>query len=147
MSHTLVIGYGNELCGDDGVGPTVARAISVWGRPDVQTLAVHQLTPELAQPISQARQVIFVDASVQSTGSTVRPLTPCLEDSALGHASNPGWLLALAEAVFEQAPPAWLIAVPVVDFEFGQPLSVTALAGVRSALDEIERLVVPGSSG
>jgi hydrogenase maturation protease len=43
----LVIGYGNELRSDDGVGPRVARAVAEWRLPGVEAIAVHQLTLEL----------------------------------------------------------------------------------------------------
>ena len=63
-SRLLVIGYGNELRGDDGVGPRVARAVSDWRLPGVTALAVHQLAPELAEPLSLSDAAVFVDAAV-----------------------------------------------------------------------------------
>ena len=38
----LVIGYGNELRGDDGVGPWVARSVADWQVAGVEAVAVHQ---------------------------------------------------------------------------------------------------------
>ena len=52
--RTLVIGYGNELRGDDAVGPLVARTAESWQRPGLRALAVQQLTPELAEDIAGA---------------------------------------------------------------------------------------------
>ena len=48
----LVIGYGNTLRGDDGVGPRVAEAIEKLNLPGVRTLVCQQLSPEHADPIS-----------------------------------------------------------------------------------------------
>ena len=62
MTLFLVIGYGNELRGDDAVGPEVARCVAEWRRPEVVGIAVHQLTPELAVALSEVAVVIFVDA-------------------------------------------------------------------------------------
>ena len=62
MTPFLVIGYGNELRGDDAAGPCVARGVADWGRPEVDGLAVHQLTPELAPALAGAEVVVFVDA-------------------------------------------------------------------------------------
>src|SRR5947209_7059306 len=39
MGGVLVIGYGNELRGDDGVGPCVARTVASWQRPGLRALA------------------------------------------------------------------------------------------------------------
>ncbi len=57
-----MIGYGNTLRSDDGVGPRVAMAVASWGWPGLKAIAVHQLTPELAEPLAAAELAIFVDA-------------------------------------------------------------------------------------
>src|SRR5262245_16832288 len=92
MAEVMVLGYGNTLRRDDAVGPLVAEAVSRWGRPDVVALAVPQLVPELAEPLSRARLAIFVDAAL--TGKVCEQLpTPC--EPSLNHTGDPGWLLAL----------------------------------------------------
>ena len=68
MSGALVIGYGNELRGDDAAGPRVAAAVEQWQIPDVRVLIRHQLTPELADPIASSGLVIFVDAALDAEG-------------------------------------------------------------------------------
>ncbi len=67
-AHVLVVGYGNALRGDDGVGQEVAEA--VWLQRDrlpglarARVLWVTQLTPELAVDVSEAGLVVFVDAA------------------------------------------------------------------------------------
>ncbi|MGF1587982.1 MAG: hydrogenase maturation protease [Pleurocapsa sp.] len=64
--HYLVIGYGNTLRSDDGAGQSAANQIAAWGLPNVRSLAVHQLTPELAEDIANADTVIFVDAVISA---------------------------------------------------------------------------------
>ena len=65
----LVIGYGNSLRSDDGAGCRVADIVASWDLPYVRSLTVHQLTPELAEPIAQSDLTIFVDACVSNNGS------------------------------------------------------------------------------
>ena len=73
----LVIGYGNTLRSDDGVGAKVAAAVAELALPGVVALVLHQLTPELAETISEARAVVFVDAAVDAaTEVQVRQLEP-----------------------------------------------------------------------
>src|SRR2546421_12899232 len=60
----LVIGYGNPLRTDDGVGWQVAQQLATDLADDVDVIGTHQLTPELAEPISRAGLVVFVDAGV-----------------------------------------------------------------------------------
>ena len=65
-NESLVIGYGNTLRGDDGVGQKVAEVIASLGLSGIRALSCHQLTPELADPISEVRMVVFVDATVDN---------------------------------------------------------------------------------
>lgn len=62
----LVLGYGNTLRSDDGVGYRVAAAVHRWHVPDVEGYTCHQLTPDLAAEIAPRQRVIFVDARVVS---------------------------------------------------------------------------------
>ena len=74
----LVVGYGNELRGDDAAGPRVAAAVAALGLQNVRVRILHQLTPELSEEISRARAVVFADASVGAVGAEVQvvPLEP-----------------------------------------------------------------------
>jgi hypothetical protein len=49
-AELLVIGYGNSLRRDDGVGPRVAEAVEALQLPGVRTLTCQLLTPEFADP-------------------------------------------------------------------------------------------------
>ena len=64
--HFLIIGYGNTLRGDDGVGPRVAETVAALNLPGVRALVCPMLMPEIADPISRAHTVIFVDAAVDA---------------------------------------------------------------------------------
>ncbi|HEY9173382.1 MAG TPA: hydrogenase maturation protease, partial [Verrucomicrobiae bacterium] len=57
IADLLVIGYGNTLRRDDGIGPKVAEAVAELNLPGVRSLACPQLTPELAEPIAHAKRV------------------------------------------------------------------------------------------
>jgi hydrogenase maturation protease len=140
----LVIGYGNPLRGDDGVGPRIAEVLTRRGLAGVRALAAHQLTPELAEPLAAARLAIFVDAGLDLAGDglvCVRPLAPARTSAPLGHAGDPRGLLALAHEVFGRSPPAWLVTVPAARFGYCEGLSETARQGMAAALRHIGRLV------
>src|SRR5262249_5822451 len=107
-TRLLVIGYGNELRCDDGVGPRAARAVAAWQLPGVAAVAAHQLTPELAERIGAAERVVFVDAGPGDVVLT-RSIEPGRAALVLGHTGEPRELLALAEALYGRRPEAWLI--------------------------------------
>lgn len=142
----LVIGYGNELRGDDGVGPHVARRVARWGRPGVRGVAVHQLTPELAADLSAVQRAIFVDAEATSSGAPRLSELDAGAGAGCGHASDPRWLLGLTRAVYGRAPRAWLLTVPVADLAFGEGLSAAARRGAAAALRLIRSLSLPTST-
>ena len=131
----LIIGYGNLLRGDDGAGPRVAEAVAATNLPGVRSMACQQLAPELAEAISQAQAVIFVDADFNAKDEVELRRLEAKEDcQVLGHAADPRWLLAVAKKIYGRSPPAWLLAIPAVDFGFGHRLSERAEAGIQAAL-------------
>ncbi len=143
----LAIGYGNTLRGDDGAGQVVAAAVEAWDLPIARAIAVHQLTPELAEDISQAQLVIFIDAypADRNAEETSLKITRIFPDEEAGnfsaHASDPRSLLALSQALYHRSPPAWWLLIPAVNFDFGEELSPTTSQGVADALEEISRLL------
>jgi hydrogenase maturation protease len=140
MVQTLIIGYGNPLRGDDCLGWEAAELLAGMVRNDtVEVLAVHQLSPELAESISEAEQVIFIDASHEGQPGTWKcePIWPATESNALGHHFTPGGLLACAQAIFNASPAAFLISVAGGSFEYGETLTPP----VATALPEVVRRV------
>ncbi len=139
----LVIGYGNSLRRDDGVGPRVAEAIEELQLPGVRTLVCQLLTPEFADQVARARKVIFVDAAVDRTdGVHFRNLEPGPTSQLMAHAADPRTLLALARDVFGHAPAAWWLTVPAINMGFGTDYSPAAERGFHTAVEEIKKLVV-----
>jgi hydrogenase maturation protease len=131
----LVIGFGNELRRDDGVGPRVARAIADWGISDVRALAVHQLTPELSEEIARAEEVVFIDAALNGgTGHvSVHSVQSTSSNSLANHASRPAALLGMTEALYGWRSVAWQLSISVRDVNFGEGLSPeTEVAAARA---------------
>jgi hydrogenase maturation protease len=137
----LVLGYGNTLRCDDGVGPRAAEAVESWGLPGVSTLDAALLTPELAEPISRARSVVFVDAAVDAPREVqLRELHPAESSQLMAHAADPQTMLALARDVFGANPRAWLLTIPVENMAIGDTLSPFAQRGLETALKELRSL-------
>ncbi len=140
-SVLLVIGYGNTLRSDDGVGPRVVEAVALLKLPNVETLACDLLTPELTDPISRAHQVIFVDAAVDAPRAVqLRPLVPAESSQIMAHAADPRTMLALARDVFGHAPRAWWLTIPIENTAIGEQLSPFANAGLAAAVEKIRTL-------
>jgi hydrogenase maturation protease len=142
MTRTLVIGYGNPLRGDDGLGWRVVERLAEMADPSATTMAVHQLTPELAEPISAVDVVIFVDACCDgSPGSwrcdSIGPSTATPATNSFGHHFTPEALLSYAAAVFQARPQSLLISAAAESFDCGEKLTPRT----ESAMLEIVRYI------
>lgn len=149
----LVIGYGNEIRSDDGAGRLLAEMVEGWKLPNVRSISARQLTPEMAEDMSQARLTIFADAyeavnqrdsldycsdidqePVEGFKTRIVHVRPAREQSPLGHASSPGGLLVYAQAVYGRCPHCVLVALPGACFELGETLTkATEEATARAA--------------
>ena len=129
----LVIGVGNTLRTDDGIGPRIVSSLPPFH--GVKTITVHQLTPELTDRLSRARRVLFVDADWE--GGKMRLERVAEERRPPGHTFSPGGLLSLTHAVCGATPEGWLLAVPGYDFKLGEQLSEEAEAILPSATEAI----------
>lgn len=78
----LVIGIGNPLRSDDGVGWWLARRAERW-LPPSQLRAVQQLTPELSADVAAAARVLFIDAWLVPGISGLVPTS--------AHPGHPDW--------------------------------------------------------
>jgi hydrogenase maturation protease len=142
MPHTLIVGYGNALRGDDGAGYVAAELLrNRIQDPHVEILCQHQLLPELAENLSRAAHVIFIDASVSGrAGKFSRiPLRPAPACSRFTHHATPESLLAAAQALYGHTPEATLYTIPGRNFEVGQELTPSVRRAVRELVDTLEK--------
>jgi hydrogenase maturation protease len=127
MPRILIIGYGNTLRGDDGFGFLAAKRLREAIRhPEIEVIALHQLTPELMEPISRAGRVLFIDARVEGEPGQLRfePVEPEGESAGrFTHFSTPGALLAGAWALYGSAARATMAGAAGADFGVGETLS------------------------
>jgi hydrogenase maturation protease len=140
----LIIGYGNPLRGDDGIGPAVIDELQ--GSPMAalaELLQRHQLGPELAEQVAAADAVIFVDASAIGTPGEIRTRklsAPEVATSDLTHHVSPELLLATARELYGRAPNAALVTVCGESFEMGAPMSDIACSAVHKVVPILDSL-------
>lgn len=144
--HVVVVGYGNALRCDDGVGWHAAERLADDPRMDgVEVLQRHQLTPELALDISRASLVVLVDAS-----SRLRPgklgverVEPAVGDGPRGsHHLTPATLVALSHELYGRAADVFVVSCGVQSLEIGEHLSATVDAALPKLVDVVADLVV-----
>ena len=138
----LIVGYGNELRSDDGVGPAVAASLLDDPRLRVaQVRAAHQLTPELALDASSVALLVLVDAAADAPAGevAVRHLDPAAETTGevMTHHLDPAGLIGLARELWGEAPPVVVVSVGIASMDVGDRLSPAVEAAIPRAVDAV----------
>jgi hydrogenase maturation protease len=141
MARVLVIGYGNPLRGDDGVGWRAAEELARrLPEEEVQILTRHQLTLEMAEALSLVERVIFIDACEGPPAGHVEwlPITP---DAGLpglySHHVTPQALLACARELYGSCPAAGIFSVAGESFGYTEELSPRVRAVLPTLLEQV----------
>ncbi len=142
----LVIGYGNTLRGDDGLGWQAAERLrdSRQWPTNVEIHTCHQLTMDLSEPISRASYLILIDASSGDSPGQIamRPLyAKASATDSLHHHQPPEALLAYTHALFGRVPPAWLWTVTASVYDFGEQLSAPVEAALPALIAQIAAFI------
>ena len=153
MKKALIIGYGNPDREDDGVAWHILRNLTVRiGLPSPDSYEDEfpeseaidfafylQLTPEMAEDISEYEHVCFVDAHTGNIPEPVRliDVESEFQRSPFTHHLTPQSLLSMCENVYGKKPDCVLLSVLGHRFLFTRQLSEETGALVPEAVDLI----------
>jgi hydrogenase maturation protease len=112
---------------------------------ETTVLTTQQWLPEMAETISDAELVVFVDASADLQPGEVRCQAlrhgPASQE-LFTHSMNPVALLALARQLYGNAPgSAYLVTIGGESFELSEELSDKVRHAIPEALDQIKALL------
>jgi hydrogenase maturation protease len=146
MNRALVLACGNSLRGDDGAAVHIVRELQQGGcEPETLIHLEQQWTPELAEPISEADLVIFVDGSVALAPGEIacQQLNPIYKSTeGLSHQTTPASLLALAEELYRSHPArAFLLTIGGASFELSEELSEPVKKAIPRAVESVKALL------
>lgn len=151
----LVIGFGNTLRRDDGVGVRAAELLEADPRLEVEGVevqAAYQLLPEMALDFGAASLVVLVDADLRGLPGSieVRPIgvdaarsdpDARAEPGASSHHVGGGELVALATELTGHRPDAVHVGIGVADTELGEGLSPAVEGALPRVVDVVAGLV------
>jgi hydrogenase maturation protease len=97
MKRPVIIGYGNPLREDDGLGWRAADLLASHpGLGEAEIIQRHQLLPELAEDLVEAAVVVFLDAAVDLAPGEIRCQRVVAEPlNGWSHECGPSQLLGL----------------------------------------------------
>lgn len=144
--EVLVVGYGNGLRSDDGVGRAVAERLADDPRlAGATVLSLHQLTPELAVDISRAAVVVLVDAVLGGRPgeitvgrlATAGASAASASATSFTHHLDAASLVALATGLFGGHPRVHLVTVAGATMDVGDQLSPIVAAALPRAVQTV----------
>lgn len=137
-----VVGIGNTLRADDGVGSFVCSRLDALKLPGVTTLVVQQLDLSLLEDLLLYKYVVLVDASVDGKEVDFSALVSG-ESQALAssHHVNAVMLGALSRRVYGKELSLFLCAIRGEDFSIGNSLSDRTCARAEKAVQLISEWV------
>jgi hydrogenase maturation protease len=141
MSKILVIGYGNTLRRDDGLGKVAVQRIeSLVQDHEVKFMVVHQMGIELAEDLRDADLAIFIDAHVGDEPGMLKE-TKVIPDNAapesFSHHLSPGVLLGCVEALYNTHPETVVFSIAADSFDYGEGLSPSVEATLPVLIDKV----------
>lgn len=140
----LVIGYGNTMRGDDGLGPWAANWLGQDPTLPVEVIVCQQLTIDLAEPISRAGAVVLVDAARGLIPGAIAHRSVAPEGDqpqSMLHHMKPDALLAAAQALYGAAPSTTLWTVTGQQFEYGDGFSPAVEHALPELLDQLTHFI------
>ena len=151
----LVVGYGNTLRGDDGLGPFTVeglRDVAAVCAVEAQTAVLPQLDVTLASEMSDATLVIFVDArddadeepvKVERVFPTAAPLNLRHTSHSLGIPDH----LRMAQDWFGSRPACYAVMPKGYDFSLSENISPNAQQTARQARSKIVEIIQRCATG
>lgn len=145
MKKTLVIGYGNPLRRDDGVGWVLAEELEKrYSQSHVECRMSIQLVPEMAARFGEFDQVLFIDAAVSGNPGFIsinEVKKGQASEKPLNHEFDFDEMVSFAEMFHPKIPQLTLFTVSGSDFSFGAGLSEQVAASIPGALVALEEFI------
>lgn len=134
-----IIGVGNTIRSDDGMGAYVCSILKDLQIPALQIMVVHQLDAELVEELVQYDKLVIIDAAVDGDDVSFYELqTADAIPLSSSHHVNAAMLAALAQKVYHKELPLMICAVRGYDFDIGDKLSEAAEANCIKAVKVIQ---------
>ncbi len=140
---TIIFGIGNSSRQDDGLGWAFLDEIEKKNTFKGELHYRYQLNIEDAETVSNAEQVIFVDAFAgkQEKNCVFEECTLNGEITFTTHALNPEAIMALCKDVYKKQPKAWVLKIKGNHWELGKSLTPNAKQNLTEALNLITKMI------
>jgi len=136
---TLLIGVGNPLRGDDGIGQWICEQAAKWKLQHLHVRTMQQLHIDLLEELQNFSAVIIADASKQAEPATLEEVDGSETGYASSHHADAATLRALHKNLYQQSIVWHALAIKASKFDMGQPISKETLANGAVALQLLKQ--------
>ncbi len=150
MKKILLVGIGNPIRQDDGIGPycvNLLKEIEILKREKrelVDYMVVHQLDMIHCEAFARYSLIIFIDADAEEGYEPFRKEEVNRKPESQPFTSHIGSIpdiLSLTAGLYGVMPQAYLVAIRGLSFEVGEELSSTAVSNAQKAIVVIKNLI------
>ena len=137
-NNILIVGVGNTLMGDDGIGAYVAARLEEMQLQGVHAITVQQMTSDLLDEMLQAGKTIIVDAAMEADPVQfykVEETAPA--GASYSHYTSAIQLLKMAQLVYERKLSVYICAVGARDLTLNGTLSPDGKKNADQAVSTI----------
>lgn len=146
----IIIGYGNCLRNDDGLGPAIVDEICRQKSDSCENLnfrVIPQLDVSMAFDLSMSSLAIFVDARDDDDETLVKvaEILPPLDTGNLYHTTHTmkiSDLLGITQSVYGKCPRCFAVMPKGFDFQMGTDFSEKGKMAFSQSLEKIEALLI-----
>lgn len=144
INKILLIGYGNPVRGDDGLGPAIAEFFEKKNIAGLTVDSDYQLTVEDSSQVAENAIVIFADASLDCTEPfSFKPVLAKEGANFSTHSVEPCDVMFLAEKLFSANTKGYVLGIRGYDFQqFKEGLTEKAKANLHKAAEFIGKLIL-----
>ncbi|MFN8265421.1 MAG: hydrogenase maturation protease [Chitinophagaceae bacterium] len=134
---TLLLGIGNPLRSDDGVGAFICSQLEVVQQPGLVVQTTQQLQTEFIEEFLKYDRVLVIDASVTANEVKIERVQASGTAVASSHHMTLSLMAALSQQVYGKELYLYSCAIPVISFKMGNELSAVAIEQAEKAITVI----------
>ncbi len=143
IKKTCVIGIGNTLRSDDGVGALVCAELEKLKTPGLSVFSSQQLNIDLIEDFKEFDTIIVVDAGTDEKSDV--SIYPVVEEQIKGihssHHVDAALLYSLSQKLYPSKREFFLCAIRCESFTMGSKLSEMAIANAAQAVKILKEFI------
>ncbi|OHE11564.1 MAG: hypothetical protein A3J96_07715 [Sulfurimonas sp. RIFOXYC2_FULL_36_7] len=114
----VIVGYGNELRGEDAFGVDVIKKLEKFHLKNTKLISAFQLTPEIVLELLEADEIIFIDACNNEKNHYALACSLSVQSRFnLSHHISPKTIVSMLENLYEKHPNFFIYSMMTDSFD------------------------------